>query len=113
MFKPQAEHQVKTMLALKKISELENVAVSDEEIEQEYKKLAEKYNMELPKVKEFLAKDALESELTINRTIDLIRESSIAEKPKEPEKPDSDKKPDAEKKTAAEKKTTKKEKDSE
>ncbi len=125
MFQPQAERQVKIMLALKKIAELENVTVSEEDIENEYQKLAEKYNMEVSKVKEFLPASTLKDELTVNRTVDLIRDSAKAVKPKEPEeKTDSEPKAEAaEKKTAkkstsdkkkvTEKKTTKKEKDRE
>ena len=43
--RPQAERQVKTRLALEKIAELENITVSDEEIEKEYEDMAKAYSM--------------------------------------------------------------------
>ncbi|MDP4108427.1 MAG: trigger factor [Bacillota bacterium] len=109
-FRPQAEHQVKTMIALEKIGELENVVVSDEDIENEYKKLSEKYNMETEKIKGFIGVDSLKKELTVNHTIDLIRDSSVAVA--ETEKKEAPKAA-SEKKTAHAKKTTKKEQDRE
>ena len=42
---------MKTRLALEKIAELENITVSDEELEAEYARVAEKYGMEVDKVK--------------------------------------------------------------
>ena len=39
--RPQAESYVKTRLALEKIAELENITVSDEELEAEYARVAE------------------------------------------------------------------------
>jgi len=117
IFRPQAERQVKTMLILEKIAELENISISDEELEDEYKKLAEKYNMEADKVKGFLAADTLKNELKMNRAIDLVRDSAKAVKAKEEKADTADKKAPkkaaAPKKAPAEKKTTKKTKDSE
>lgn len=51
-FRPRAERQVKTRLALEKIAELENLTVTDEDTEAEIKKIADMYGLETDKVKE-------------------------------------------------------------
>ena len=57
--RPDAERQVKTRLALEKIAALENLQVSEEEIADEYKRLAELYGMEEGKVKEVVDAEAV------------------------------------------------------
>lgn len=94
-FREQAELQVKTDLALEKIVAAENIAVSDEDLEAEYTKLAEMYSMEADAVKKAVPAESLKRDLAFTKAIELIKESAVAEK----EKPA--------KKTAA-KKTTKK-----
>ena len=51
-FEEQAQRQVKIRLALEKIVELEKIELSDEEVEEEYKKAAENYKLDVSKVKE-------------------------------------------------------------
>ena len=76
-FAPRAEMQVKSTLALQKIAELENIQVSDEEVEAEYKKAAEAYNIEVDKVKTFISRDSIVSSLTLNKAIDLLKETAV------------------------------------
>ncbi len=79
--RPDAERQVKTRLALEKIAELESIAVSDEEIEAEYGRLAEMYGMEADKVKEAVAPEAVGEDLKVKKAIELVREKAdITEK---------------------------------
>ncbi len=86
-FAPQAEVQVKSTLALQKIAELEDIQVSDEEIEAEYKKTAEAYNIEIDKVKTFIARDSIVSNLTLNKAIDLLKEHAVIVEGDKEEKP--------------------------
>ena len=74
--RPDAEKQVKTRLALEKIAAKEAVAVSEEEIEEEYKRLAEVYGMEADKVKEAVEADAIAEDLKVKKAIDLVREKA-------------------------------------
>lgn len=74
MFRPSAEEQIKTRLVLKKIADLENIAVSDKEIEEEYAKLAEQYNLSVTRVKELISIDALEADLRISDALDFIKD---------------------------------------
>ena len=75
--RPDAEKQVKTRLALEKIAAKEAVAVSEEEIEEEYKRLAEVYGMEADKVKEAVEADAIAEDLKVKKAIELVREKAV------------------------------------
>ena len=75
--RPQAERQVRTRLALEKIAALENIVASDEEIEEEYKRLAEAYNMEADKVREMVDSAALAEDLCVKKAVDLVKEKAI------------------------------------
>lgn len=75
--RPDAEKQVKTRLALEKISAKENIAVSEEEIEEEYKRLADMYGMELDKIKEAVEADAIADDLKVKKAFDLVREKAV------------------------------------
>ncbi len=124
--RPQAERQVKGTLVLEKIAELENVAVSDEELDAELTKMAEGYQMDLEKIKSILRPEDLENvrdDCKINKTLDLLVENakwtkeSKAKKPaakketakKEPAKKETAKKEPATKKETAKKEPAKKE----
>ena len=81
MFKDQAERQVKTRLVLEKVAELENIAVSDKEIEDEYAKMAESYGMELDKVKAAVSADALREDLKISDALEFLKKNAKVKKP--------------------------------
>ncbi len=97
--RPQAERQVKTRLALEKIAELENITVSDEEIEKEYEDMAKAYSMEVEKIKEIVDAKGVGADLKVKKAIDLVKGAAeVSAKAEAPAK-----KPAA-KKTAAKKK---------
>lgn len=75
-FKEQAEKQVKIRLALEEIVKTEDIKPSDEEIEEEYNKMASAYNMEVEKVKNVVAKDDLALDLAVGKAIDFIKENA-------------------------------------
>ena len=99
-FRPQAEKQVKTRLALEKIAKLENFEASDEEIDGEYKKIAEAYNIDVEKVKETIDKDAIAADLVVGKAAQLLRDSAVLTEKKE----DASAKKPAAKRTSAKKK---------
>jgi trigger factor len=76
-FQPQAERQVKVRLALEKIAKLENIQPSDEEIEEEYAKLAKNYEMDADKVKSFIPKEELIKDIVVEKAINFVRDSAI------------------------------------
>lgn len=65
---------VKTNLVITAISKAENVDVTDEDIEEEYKKFAEMYNMELDKVKEIMQgnEESMKGDIIARKTVDII-----------------------------------------
>ena len=72
MFRPQAERQVKVRLALQKIVELENLDVTEAEIDEKYKELAEQYGMDTERVKKVLPVDTITSDMKLDKAIALI-----------------------------------------
>ena len=75
--RPQAEKQVKVRLALEKIAKQEKLTAAAKEIEAEYKKIADSYNMPVEKVKELIAKENLAADLKVKAAIDLVKEKAI------------------------------------
>ncbi len=75
--RPDAERQVKTRLALETIAKLEGIVASDEEIEEEYNRLADAYKMEVEKIKAAVAADAIAEDLKVKKAIDLVKEKAV------------------------------------
>ena len=90
MFREQAERQVKTRLALEKVAELENIAVSDTELDEEYAKMAEQYKMDVEKVKSFVAADALREDLKVSNALELVKKHAKVIKPSAKKKAESE-----------------------
>lgn len=81
MFQGQAERQVKSRLALEKVAELENIAISDKELDEEYAKMAEQYKMDVEKVKSIVAADALAADLKVSEALELVKKNAKSIKP--------------------------------
>lgn len=75
-FKESAERQVKIRLALEKIAEVENLTATPEDIEAEYEKIAKNYGIDAQKVKGFLPEKEIAKDVTVNKAIDLVRDSA-------------------------------------
>ncbi len=69
---PRAEKNVKLRLALEKIASLENITVSDEETEAEYKRLAETYQVELDQVKNVIDVNDLSLDIKVQKAKDIV-----------------------------------------
>ena len=74
--RPMAEKQVKVRLALEKIAELESLAASDEEVEAEYKKISDAYNVPLDEVKKMIAAEDLKKDIVVGSAMKLVRENA-------------------------------------
>lgn len=74
-----AKRQVDLRLALEKIAELENITVSDEDVDKEYADMAEQYKMEADKIKAAVPADAIKNDLKIEKALDLVRDSAKIE----------------------------------
>ena len=75
-FRPQAERQVKIRLALEKIAQLENIVPTAEEIEQEFKDMAEEYRLDVDKVKAIIPESELVKDIVVEKALDLVRENA-------------------------------------
>lgn len=76
-FHPQAERQVKLRLALEKIGELEAIKPSEEDVEEEYKKIAESYHVDLEKVKKMIAVEDISKDIVVEKAFDLVKEKAV------------------------------------
>ena len=85
-FRPSAEKQAKVSVTLEKIAEVENVAVTDEEIAAEFESLAKQYEMEADKVKEMVPAAELTESLKTRKAVQIIVDSAVAVAPKAEEK---------------------------
>ena len=85
------------------IIKAENITVSDEEVEAEYKNLAEQYNMDIEMVKKYLVADQVRDELISRKAIEVVTSSAKAKKPRKTAAKKTTKKADKE----AEKETEK------
>lgn len=81
-FKPAAEKQAKANVVLEKVAEVENITVSDEEVESELAEMAKQYEMELEKVKELVPTDEITTSLKTRKTIAFLTEHAVAAAPK-------------------------------
>ena len=74
--RPQAEQQVKVRLALEKIASLENLTVTDEELEAEYTNISNAYNVPLEEVKKMILADDLKADVLVGHAMKLVRDNA-------------------------------------
>ena len=74
--KPSAEKNVKVRLALEYIVKAEALEVSDEDLEAEYDKFAERYQMEKDKIKELVPVEGLRKDLLNEKAIKFVRDNA-------------------------------------
>ena len=70
--------QVRLDLALEAIIKAENIEVTEEDIEAEYAKVAERYSMELDTVKKYLSADQVKEGITKDKAIAVVVDSAVA-----------------------------------
>ncbi len=80
--RPQAEKRIKTRLVLEEIVKAENIEVSDERLDEELTKMAEAYQMEIDKLKEFMGdgeKDQIRKDIAVQDAVTLLAGSAVEE----------------------------------
>ena len=100
-FRPAAEKQAKANVTLTKIAEVEEITVTEEDLNAEFEAIAKNYGMEIEKVKEIVPVEELTASIKNRKAVQVIVDNAVATKPKAAKKP-------AAKKTATKKTTTKK-----
>lgn len=76
-YRERAEQQVLVRLGLAKIAEQEGLAVTDEEIEAEYKKVADAYGMPIENVKGLVRAKDISKDVANQKAMDLVKENAV------------------------------------
>ena len=92
--------QAQGILAIAAIIKAENLDVTDEEIEEKYKSMAEQYGMELDMLKKYLDAPTVRNQLLNEKAIAVVVDSAKAEKPAKAEKTEGEEEKKPAKKTA-------------
>ncbi|MBP3413365.1 MAG: trigger factor [Oscillospiraceae bacterium] len=79
--RPGALNAVKINVMLDAIASAENIEVSEEECEEEFAKMAERYNMGVDKVKEIMKVDELKGDMQLRKAARLIADTAVAVAP--------------------------------
>ena len=81
-FRPGAEKQAKVNVTLAKIAEVEEITVTDEDLEAEFNAMAEQYSMEVAKIKEMVPVEEIKSGLQTRKAVKVIVDAAVAVAPK-------------------------------
>ncbi len=73
--KEEAANRVKASLVLDAIAKAEGLEVSDEDLDAEFKRMADLYQMEIDQIKKYIREDDLRYDLTQQKAIDLLKSS--------------------------------------
>lgn len=79
--KEPALRQVRMDLALAAVIKAENIEAFDEEVEDEFKKLAEQYGMDLEMVKKYVQADQVKDQVISRKAVAVVVDSATAVKP--------------------------------
>lgn len=78
--KPQAVKRIQTRLVLEAIAKAENIQVSDERIDEELVKMAEAYQMEVDKLKEYMGdneKEQMKNDIAVQDAVTVVTDAAI------------------------------------
>ncbi len=73
--KPQAERRIKTRLVLEAVAEAEKIEVTEEQMDEELKKMADAYKMEVEKLREYMGefeKEQMKKDLAVQAAVDFL-----------------------------------------
>ena len=79
-FKPQAEKRIRTRLVLEAVVAAENIEISDERLDEELQKMADAYQMEVGKLKEFMGdneKKQMKEDIAVQEAVTLIADAAV------------------------------------
>lgn len=76
-FEGEAEGRVKTNLVMEAIVEAENIEVTDEDVENEVKQLAEMYQMPEDQIRRVLTEDMLEHDIKMKQAVELVTGTAV------------------------------------
>lgn len=73
----QAEKQVKLRLALEQVVKNENIEASEEEVNEEFNKLADTYKMDVEQIKMYIRSEDLAKDIAVGKAVDLIKDAAV------------------------------------
>ena len=76
-FKDEAEEQVKTRLALEYIVKQEKIKALKKDIEEEYKKIAAGYNVDIDTVKSSIPEKSISEDIVLRKAMELVKENAV------------------------------------
>ena len=80
-----AVKNIKLRMALAKIAETENLEVSDEDLETEYKNIADQYQLDVEQVKKSVSPALLKQDVLAEKAMELVKASAVKKNTKEAE----------------------------
>ena len=86
MLRPQAENQIKSRLALEAVAKAENIEISDDTLEEEIKKMAEGYGIDVEEIKKMMDDDAraqMKQDLCVREAVKVITDNAVEVEKKE------------------------------
>lgn len=78
--RPQAEKRIKTRLVLEAVAKAENIEISDEKLDEEIAKMAETYQMEADKLKEYMGdreKAQMKEDMAVQEAVTFLVENAV------------------------------------
>ena len=80
--RPQAVKRIETRLVLEAIAKAENIEISEEKLDAELAKMAEMYQMEVDKLKEYMGeseKEQMKADMAVQEAVTLLVDSAVEE----------------------------------
>ena len=75
--RPQAEKQVKARLCLETVATLENVEVTEDELNAEFDSIATAYNMEADKVRELVDAEMVKADIKVKKAMQIVKDAAV------------------------------------
>ena len=79
---PQAEDNIKSRLVLEAVAKAEGIEASDEDYEEELKRMSEIYQLEVDKMKEMIGEseaETIKKDIVIQKAVDFVRDNAVEE----------------------------------
>lgn len=85
--KPQAVRQVTVRLALEEVAKMEKITMTEEEMNEEYKNLAERYELKEEQVRQIVPEESLKVDLCVEKAMKFVRDNAKVTEVAEEKKP--------------------------
>ena len=75
--------QIQNTLLLEKVAEVENIEISQEQIDEQYQSMADQYEMDVEKVKEYVPEEEAIRDQKFQKAMEIITDSAVVKAPEE------------------------------